>query len=522
MASNEKNEWKTEFKQIKKKINSFDTEILKLFPFIHTTTLKNELILLANNEEKSTFDRTKEREEIFVNLSFLRKDIRSFKEKIKYFDKTEENLKKIEEITLNLESKISDFQAKQMNIFDELTNEEERFTNDLEIFSNRLDNYENTVKLAENKQKKIYQYRSEKVIKEEGDFMDKNNNNNNDPEYYEMNGSFLSNKENRVKNNDSEEENDNEIENIEQELLKLKKNIEIIDKNIRNNGGISCSWPEEDHNDFLKLRTKHKNNINKNVFLEDCVSALPLYTKQDIKVHIEKFKALIELENEKKGLVENYKLLKDEKKRKMLDLINEEQTIQQEKLKENEKNRAGDREKQKKLKEHLKEWKIKRMSTKELENEKKMQEELEGKKMQEKKIQEKKAQNSLRIKEYKEIKEKQQKIEEKIQRKIVDPLEMERIRLKEEKLILRRKELFEKKKNEQEEKKNKMQRLLETKNVKFGYVESKLTEETKAIIGKKTEKFDPKKGDQPKFAETFGGMLGKGPSRAIPSWRQGG
>ena len=520
MASTEKNEWKIEFKQIKMKINSFDTEILKLFPFIQTTTLKNDLILLTNNEEKTTFDRTKEREEIFVNLSFLRKDIRSFKEKIKYFDKTEENLKKIEEITLNLESKISDFQAKQMNIFDELTNEEERFTNDLEIFSNRLDNYETTVKLAENKQKKTTQYRSEKVIKEEGDFLDNDNNNN---EFYDLNGSFLSNKENRAKNNDSEEENVNEIENIEQELLKLKKSIEITDRNIRNNGGISCSWPEDDHKDFLKLRTKHRNNINRNAFLEDCVSALPLYTKEDIKVHIEKFKALMELENEKKGLVENYKFLKEEKKRKMLDLINEEQTIQQEKVKENERNRADDREKQKKLKENLKEWKIKRMSMKELENEKKMQEELEGKQMQQKKIQEKKAKNSLRIKEYKEIihKEKQQKIEEKTQRKI-DPLEMERIRLKEEELISRKKELFEKKKNEQEEKRNKMQRLLETKSVKFGYVESKLLEETKTIIGKKTEKFDPKRGDQPKLAETFGGMLGKGPSRAIPLWRQGG
>jgi len=107
-------------------------------------------------------------------------------------------------------------------------------------------------------------------------------------------------------------------------------------------------------------------------------------------------------------------------------------------------------------------------------------------------------------------------------KKSLDPSELERIKEKEEQILLRKKELLERKKSSEEEKRKRMEKLLETKNVKFGHVESKLTEETKAIIGKKTEKFDPKKGDQPKIADTFGGMLGKGPSRAIPTWRQGG
>lgn len=518
MTSIEKNDWKTEYKQTKKKINTFEIDIIKLFPFLQTTTMKNEFILLNNNEEKLNFDRSKEREDIFINLSFLRKDIKCFKEKIKYFDKSEENLKKIEEHTLALETKMSDFQSKQMSIFDVLTTEEERFSTDLELFSSRLDSYENTQKLSENKQKKMLRYHSYKAIEEENDNCDDQEN-----EYYDANASFISNKENINDENLEYDENPNQIENLDQELQKLKKNIEVIDRTIRNNGGIACNWPEEDHRDFLKLRTKHKNNINKAIFLEDCVSALPLYNKQDIQSHIDKFKIYCDLDNEKKGLVDNYKILKEERKRKMLRIIDEEQNQNQEKIKENAAERKEDREKQKKLKEQLTEWKRKKISMKEVNHEKILLEADKRKKQEEKRLQEKKAMFSEKLKEYKQSKdiEKIQKLQPPI-KKTLDPFEIERIKLKEEQILNRKKELIEKKKSFEEEKKKRLEKLFETKQIKFSYVESKLNEETKTIIGKKTPKFDPFKGDQPKIADTFGGMIGKGPSRAIPSWRQGG
>ena len=68
----EKTEWKNEFKKIKKTLSSFDPDISKLFPFLQTTTLKNELLALYSTEEKLDFDRSKEREDLFVNLK-LRK-----------------------------------------------------------------------------------------------------------------------------------------------------------------------------------------------------------------------------------------------------------------------------------------------------------------------------------------------------------------------------------------------------------------------------------------------------------------
>lgn len=515
MASTEKNDWKNEFKQIKKKVSSFEVDILKIFPFIQTTTMKNELIIMNTNEEKGNFDRAKEREEIFINLSFLRKDIRGFKEKIKYFDKSDQSLRKIEENTLVLEGKIGEFQAKQMRIFEDLTNDEDRTTSELDIFYSRLDSYENTQKFLEN-QKKPLKYHSSSAIPEETASQDGDVHNPN-------NLSFYSDKENHdAQNMIDPSDAQAEIASLDVELQKVKKSIESIDRAIRTNGGASCSWAEEEHKDFLKLRTKHKNNMNRGVFIEDCVSVFPLFDRKDILEHIERYRTYSNLENEKKALVENYKLLKEERKRKMLSIIDEEQKMKDLKLRQDSTMKKEEVEKQKKLKEQLKDWKRKKLSLREVETERRMMEDIERKKQEERRLIEKREKVTQRLKEYRESKEveKQQKVQ--IQnKKSIDPAEMERIRAKEEQISLRKKELLERKKSSEEEKRRRMEKIMENKNVKFGYVESKLNEETKAIIAKKTEKFDPKKGDQPKIADTFGGMIGKGPSRAIPAWRQG-
>lgn len=518
MASTEKNDWKNEYKQIKKKVSSFEVDILKIFPFIQTTTMKNELIIMSTTEEKGNFDRAKEREEIFINLSFLRKDIRGFKEKIKYFDKSDQSLRKIEENTLVLEGKIGEFQAKQMKIFEDLTNDEDRMTSELDIFYTRLDSYENTQKFLENKKKPL-KYHSSSAIPEETDSQ------NGELHPANPNTSFFSDKENHDAQNIDREDAQAEISNLDSELQKVKKSIESLDRAIRANGGISCTWPEEEHKDFLKLRTKHKNNMNRAIFIEDCVSVFPLFDRKDIMEHIERFRTYSNLENEKKALVENYKLLKEERRRKMLSIIDEEQKMKDLKMKQDSNMKKEEVEKQKKLKEQLKDWKRKKLSLREIETEKKIIEDIERKKQEERRLIEKKEKVSQRLKEYKESKEieKQQKtqIQQLQSKKSFDPAEIERIRAKEEQILLRKKQLLERKKSSEEEKRRRIEKLIESKNVKFGYVESKLNEETKAIIAKKTEKFDPKKGDQAKIADTFGGMIGKGPSRAIPSWRQG-
>ena len=54
-------------------------------------------------------------------------------------------------------------------------------------------------------------------------------------------------------------------------------------------GGKNCGWKEEEHNQFLRLRTKHKNNLYKIAFRSECMLILPYFSEEVIKEHIERF-----------------------------------------------------------------------------------------------------------------------------------------------------------------------------------------------------------------------------------------
>lgn len=54
-------------------------------------------------------------------------------------------------------------------------------------------------------------------------------------------------------------------------LNKCKLEIEKIDKSLKTNGGLNCGWPQDDHQDFLKLKTKMKMDVKDVAFFEICV-----------------------------------------------------------------------------------------------------------------------------------------------------------------------------------------------------------------------------------------------------------
>lgn len=64
----------------------------------------------------------------------------------------------------------------------------------------------------------------------------------------------------------------------------------------------------------------------------------------------------------------------------------------------------------------------------------------------------------------------------------------------------------------------KEEELRERKLIKYSHVNSKLEEKTTAMKEKERGKYD---GTNPKEANTFGGIIGTGVGRAVPSWRQG-
>lgn len=78
--------------------------------------------------------------------------------------------------------------------------------------------------------------------------------------------------------------------------MSLEKKMDIL-------GGKTLGWDHEDHQTFLKIRTKHKNNIDKVAFLNDCITCLPYYGEEKIREHIKYFKEYLLAEDQKKLLI---------------------------------------------------------------------------------------------------------------------------------------------------------------------------------------------------------------------------
>ena len=129
--------------------------------------------------------------------------------------------------------------------------------------------------------------------------------------------------------------------------------------------GKYLGWPEEDHNNFLMLWNRRKNN-NYFQFEEECFEQLKTYTMDQIGTHIDKQKKLLELNDKRKELLYEYKLLKEKKRELELQLI--ERKEREERIQANKARKEVDRVKEEKeTKEKLTHWKLMKEAQKEIE-----------------------------------------------------------------------------------------------------------------------------------------------------------
>jgi len=121
----------------------------------------------------------------------------------------------------------------------------------------------------------------------------------------------------------SEEEEDTELvesdeepasgANWERKLLKLKTQIDGVDKEIFANGGLRCGWPEQDHSLFLKLKTKFAGPVNGEAFAQLVTAKLPVFSQEQVEEHVSKYLKHLRLENSKREHLEAYRRLRSEK-----------------------------------------------------------------------------------------------------------------------------------------------------------------------------------------------------------------
>lgn len=65
----------------------------------------------------------------------------------------------------------------------------------------------------------------------------------------------------------------------------------------------SFGWRDDDHSEFLRVRIKHKYNITSKEFLDDCLSAIPVNSHEEITDHVEIFIKYLQFDTQKKQLL---------------------------------------------------------------------------------------------------------------------------------------------------------------------------------------------------------------------------
>lgn len=297
-----------------------------------------------------------------------------------------------------------------------------------------------------------------------------------------------------------------------QDLPPLKQELMAIDKEIHEGGGQTLGWDDIDHGEFVKLWNKHRNRVTP-AFLQTAANVLPLQTLENIKEHAEKYQNWLSLNDKKKELLQKWR--EEKKKLKVFD----EPEISQPKKSVNRPQSAYE------AKQKLEEWREKRKNIKEEEEELKKQEDLRKRdeELRKKNEIEDKRQLVLEYKERKEFEKAKSKLisEYMKKRNSFDLNEEDKKRLKErEDKLIEQKRLRTLSNMREKEEKSKQESLNKLKTqAKWSHVDSKLTQETYAVIARREANDNEKVGKAQ--ANTFGGMLVHRPTRAIPVWRAG-
>jgi hypothetical protein len=303
-------------------------------------------------------------------------------------------------------------------------------------------------------------------------------------------------------------------------LAEVKETISILDNKITDIGGPTQGWENKDHQEFLKLRTQHKNKINTLDFLSDLENALPYLSRGELKTHINLFNKFEKLNNVKKVFLDRYKSIKEEqdqeKKVVMLEKVDQKEKNTKNKMKDHVKS-IEDKKKQ------VEEWKKIKEKEQALQQQAKYEKENAQREKDRQKFLEIIEKNKVVLDEYykqKELENFQKDLQDNTNvqtKKNISEIDLERI--KEKNMILEEKrKLMVKSKSIKSIRDNENYKKYQMKKVeKMAKVESKLDYKTTAVIQKQRTKHDFQSN---KEASTMANNVLGRMTRAVPEWRK--
>ncbi|XP_021006495.1 coiled-coil domain-containing protein 112 [Mus caroli] len=425
---------------------------------------RTEYSMLEELENKLINSRKTERAKIQQQLAKIHNNVKKLQNQLKDVKPTPDFVEKLREMMEEIENAINTFKEEQRLIYEELIQEEKTTNNELSAVSRRIESWA----LGNSETEKAFRAISSKVP----------------------------------------------VDRVTPRTL--PEQVVDFEKFLQQTGGRQGGWDALDHQNFVKVRNKHK---GKPSFMKEVVEHLPGRTLDEVQQHEKWYQKFLTLEEKKKESIQNWKTKKQQKKEEILKLKEKVDTMplpSQSKPEDSAKQKEEQRKKQKLAVEAWKKQKSLEMSAKlasqlreEEEKERKQQRERQRqsklKLLLESYTQQKREQEEfLRLE--KEIKEKTEKAEKR--KTAVEEISrfQERDLHKLELKILDRQA-------KEEEKAEKQRRLTKLKEK----VENNVSRDPSRL-------YKPTKGWEErtkKIGPSGSGPLLHIPHRAIPTWRQG-
>eukprot|EP00826_Nyctotherus_ovalis_P021544 TRINITY_DN1697_c0_g1_i10.p1 TRINITY_DN1697_c0_g1~~TRINITY_DN1697_c0_g1_i10.p1 ORF type:complete len:485 (+),score=195.62 TRINITY_DN1697_c0_g1_i10:828-2282(+) len=435
---------------------------------------------LEKQEKRHEQEQEQEISKLFAVINGLRKETRELKELIATVTKVtgEQKLVTLQKKTTDIEAGLKQFKLNSRDKYEELAKEELELMKDMEIYEEKFDAWEKE--------------KAERIPKKEIKA--------------------------RVRTAAIGRRNLNAEENSEDSgPAAIKKQLENIDKEIDAMGGVYLGWSRSDHDDYLKLRTKHKGKVKTLAFVNEVAKLIPDISAEDISIHSQNYDLYLKLCGKKKELLQKYKELKK------LESNQEDEEVMPEKENEPRKPQVQSKEELKKQKEKVTEWKKKREEELKQKTEAEQQQKREREREKQLRTELEKQKKKILVEEYKQKKEieammrKEQELSKACARKKLSPEELLKLQEREQATFQKRVDKLQYKKYQKLDRIEKQQKAIQALQENFKHVPSKLNVETTAQLSKKRTKFDGKGRD----ALTFGGDLLHIQSRAVPNWRAG-
>uniref|UniRef100_A0A2K5PDU9 Coiled-coil domain containing 112 n=2 Tax=Cebus imitator TaxID=2715852 RepID=A0A2K5PDU9_CEBIM len=221
--------------------------------------------MLEELENKLINSRKTERAKIQQQLAKIHNNVKKLQHQLKDVKPTPDFVEKLREMMEEIENAINTFKEEQRLIYEELIKEEKTSNNELSAISRKID----TWALGNSETEKAFRAISSKVP----------------------------------------------VDKVTPSTL--PEEVLDFEKFLQQTGGRKGGWDDYDHQNFVKMRNKHK---GKPTFMEEVLEHLPGRTQDEVQQHEKWYQKFLALEERKKESIQSWKTKKQQKKEEIFKL----------------------------------------------------------------------------------------------------------------------------------------------------------------------------------------------------------